>query len=1138
MLLTVLAADAIWDSSKEILKEALKLKGAGFVEKIGDSLLSRTEEGSLPPNHNLDHALRHSLAKTARVLAYTIHDPDLSPLSKLIANVKLASFADRLAEMVQNNIIEKEPSDYWLAALIDESKKPDNFKDFSLDLLLTANQLTSLLHEQLDQRLRDHVQNEFLAWSNRHINIPNKPACFDNYVLDGWPLSGGSGRKITFYEVFCLFFREELKNNPLVFRALTVNTLAELKTDMTKMLAAAPSTEERARLEEAFRKLEDFAGFKEFLNSQDEKLFSFLRVEFDKVQGRFDSVDEKLDQLLEVKSSKAEPEEKIPDDIKVMFDEAEKSADAEHYLEAKLKYEEILKHPKIAALPLARIKAKIFIASILRDNNPDAARPLFRECLDELRTTPSERLREYVLVQFGDMESISGNLLEAKGLLIEAQEIANRLGGRLRIASILQSLAWLADSQGQLDEAIKLFDQAAELFMAEFQRHDAATEKQAMVGLGGCFNNKSITQKHKLDLVGSLSSLNEAIKWYRKSDSQHNLAVALYLLAEGKFADAKWSEGEKCLDESLQISMKQKDFIWASHCLDLRGRLKVSHGGEKQALDDFTAALSLMRENGKPKEVLDYLGKVAFITAKQGLKDEARKLFTEAKELSEKHELWDDYADAILDLSKLEEGKDANTNRKEALTIAIASLEKLLPKTQVKGRRAFLIGRIGSLYQQSGNLEEALNWFTRAKQLFEEIGDIAGVANCLGSFAEIMRKQNNPNEELKIYRQILNLAQGKPMPHLVAGTKINMGVCLMENGSFREAKQSFEEADEICRKYHLHEFEDSVRGNLERVSHWIEAHKPAAMDFSQLVRELHELVAFFPEAKDSILRFWYYVRDTELHSNCRSQSGLKLFVVEDDTKMFLHLAEKLAPYLDLALQAVNVEFPGWGIDAVPYPKDKAFPNRVAIAGVKKDMPIGGVEPQYVQFIHGALHWPYIVTSDEAKSKITGNIGCIIAGRAKGLPPQAHELMLGLKQEEIITKKVLFFPFERPADESRLLDDLRLAKEQTLIPFYNERLPESDEVEVLTSTELKFPIISSTATDKNRRQVAQTKRKLVRLLSLKDQEAVAMLTEIAGDLDDLMADSGAKESIRTIAYLLHFPVRGTMESHLALVHHSS
>jgi hypothetical protein len=222
MLLTVLAADAIWESSKEILK----VKGAGLLEKIGDKLLSRTEEGSLPPNHNLYHALCHSLGKTTRVLAYTIHNPDLSPLSKLIANFKVGELADRLSEMVQNNIVEKTSTDYWLSALIDESKKVESFKDFSLELLLNENQLTSLVHERLDKCLQDHVQNEFLAWSNRHVLDRIKPSCFDDYVLNGWSLSGGGGRKITFYEVFCLFFREELKNDDKVFRAFTVNTLA------------------------------------------------------------------------------------------------------------------------------------------------------------------------------------------------------------------------------------------------------------------------------------------------------------------------------------------------------------------------------------------------------------------------------------------------------------------------------------------------------------------------------------------------------------------------------------------------------------------------------------------------------------------------------------------------------------------------------------------------------------------------------------------------------------------------------------------------------------------------------------------------------------------------------------------------
>ncbi len=351
MFLTVLAADAIWELSKEVLK----VKGAELFDKFGDKLLSRAEEGSLPPNHNLAHALYHALAKTTRVLAYTLHDPDLSPLSKLIAEGKVASLADRLAEMVQNNILAKKPTDHWLAALIDKSKNVDNFEDFSLELLLRDNRLTSLVHERLDQCLRDHVQNEFLAWSNRHVPDGVKPPCFDDYVLNGWQLSGGSERKITFYEVFCLFFREELKNSEVVFRAFTVGILTRLQADMTEMLAALPSAEERTRLEEAFRKLGDFADFKEFLDSQNAKLFASLtRIEAGVTRLETGQADLKADvksllestqaisdefKKLQITRPASDIDEKIPQDIREIIKEAGKILTEGRYIEARQKLE-------------------------------------------------------------------------------------------------------------------------------------------------------------------------------------------------------------------------------------------------------------------------------------------------------------------------------------------------------------------------------------------------------------------------------------------------------------------------------------------------------------------------------------------------------------------------------------------------------------------------------------------------------------------------------------------------------------------------------------------------------------------------------------------------------------------------------
>lgn len=834
--------------------------------------------------------------------------------------------------------------------------------------------------------------------------------------------------------------------------------------------------------------------------------------------------------LAEAKEKVKHAQEEIPEPIQTLLEEARQLADEGHYVTARAKCEQALHGAKERRHSLAEIKAKVGLASTFRADDPDTARPLYRECLEQLRTTHSERLREEVLGQLGDLEALSGNLLEARALLTEALEIARRLEDRLRIASNLLSLALAADGEGRLDEAIKLFEEATVLFMAEYQRRDAATEKKAMRGLGVCFNNKSLTQKHQADLIGALTSLEQAVTWFQKSESKDDLTKALFLLAEAKFADAKWQEGAEHLRESLKIATELDDYIWISRCLDLFGRMNYTLGKQTEALNAFESALAMIREKGKPQHALDFLGKVARFYATKGQKDEAKKLLNEAKDLSEKHELLEDYADSILDLAKLEEGDGANEKREVAAREAIRALEKLLLRTQVKGRRAFLMGRIGALYQRVKSLDEALNWFQQAKEVFEEIGDVHGLANCFGSIAEIRHEQEKPDEELESYQHILTLARGKPMHHIIAGTKINMGNSLVSYGRFRDAKQLFEEAAAICEKHHLREFQPALLSNLERVQHFLDSYKPASLDFQQLLSELHELVAFFPEAKDSILRFWYYTRDVELHANCRSLAGVKLFIIEDDTSKFLELVDKFAAYADLNLHAVNTKFPGWGFDAVPYPKNKPLPKRVVLPAVTE----GADGIRYVRFVRGGLHWPYSLTSDEARSKESGQTGIIIAGQAKGLPPQAHDLMLGHPVDELITKKVLFFPLERSVPEERLLNDLRVAKEQALIPVYPEHLPDSEDVEVVASIPARFPVISPAVAERFRSHVSFVKRKLVRVLSSRKEEAVEALADAAGNLEKIASLSSSKEAVSVNLYLLSYPVRGVTECHAAVV----
>jgi len=407
---------------------ALHDAGKDVIRKVGRSLLEKARDGTLPANHDLARALRRSLGNAARVLAWNIHDPERHPLGELIKDMEPAAVVGRLLEIVnRNNVVAGTPEEIWLADLIAQSKSEENFADFDLNLLLQDNDVTGLLDEKLNQRLREHVQREFLTWCGRHLTQGTEPQDFKRHVQQGWPIAVNSQRTISFYEVFCLFFREELKTNEKAYRIYTATTLAELKADIAKMSADALTAQDRPRLEKLAHSLEDFAGFKKNLDAQNTALLSLLHEEFAKLHGRFDTVDtklnriaEKLDQRGAPQDSDTETKEDTPADITALFDEVKKLADAGHYPDAKAKCEEILKHSQAKAYPLSRIKAKKHIAAILSIDDPDSARPLFQECLDELRGTPSARLQEDVLARLGNMETQAGNLLEAKAFLTEA----------------------------------------------------------------------------------------------------------------------------------------------------------------------------------------------------------------------------------------------------------------------------------------------------------------------------------------------------------------------------------------------------------------------------------------------------------------------------------------------------------------------------------------------------------------------------------------------------------------------------------------------------------------------------------------------------------------------------------------------
>ena len=804
---------------------------------------------------------------------------------------------------------------------------------------------------------------------------------------------------------------------------------------------------------------------------------------------------------------------KIPDDIQALFDEGWALRDLGKYEDARSVFQKSLELAINRKDNFAIAKTKGCLAAILIDwdQNPVDAKVLLQECLKEFKTANSEKDVAWAFFQLGLVEMSTGALDQAEAYFSQALELHRKNDIKLDIAWDLHQLGWIEDQRGHSKRAVELYDLALKDFLSVYQEHDIKAEKDAINGVAASHRNKGLVYKRQGKVEETESSFVQALDWYRKSGSRWELGKILYLLAEVKYAEAQYDSGNQFLVEAIQNFAEIKDYRNIARCLDLEGRVCFTLGQIDKASALFESALEAVEKSGDPKEKERYLNRLGHFYLEAQKIDKARAYFDQARDLSLQEELLDGYISAIEGLAQIANIERDNDKRMTLLSDAIQTLEKLLLSVQAEPRRAFMIGKIGSLYERMENYQQALVYYERAKKAFEDLSDIHGKANCLGSIAQIKgilgRKKGNLTmlkEEFETYRELKKLVDGSPFYELTAGTYINLGNIYLDLGNLAEARMLFQEAESLCQKYNLH-YLSNVKKSIRYLEERINLRKPPELSFERLMEELFELVNWFPEAKDNILRLWMNGRKDALLSNYRNILGVKFMLCQDDVVTFLKISRILHPYSDLCLQVVGSEYPRSGIDMIPYPEDKEI------------------------FFDG-----YWLTNSTSRSEATGNEGVVIVGWSLGLPEQAHKLILSSSAAELIGQRIFFMPYERNLANDKLLSDLRLSKELHLIPVYFDSLSQSESVEVMTSVTLNLPVLLPEDAEHQRKELKKVRQSLSQLLSITKNSAQSLLDNFAFEINELSDAHARKESIKIQLYALDFPGALERESYTALL----
>lgn len=259
---------------KSVAGGVLKSAGQEGVKKLYQHFKTRLEDGTIPANHDLQKAVQGSLLEAARAFALGVaaelgeKPPLFQAMRKHLAQGTFTQTPiTRMRDVGGMG---------WVGELLEAAKPGKGGKGgIAADFIIAEGKLTTLLTETKSSgtEFEQRVTRAFTKWLAEHVQHAAQPDCVNEFLKKGWPLEKGGSKRVTFYEVFVMFFREKIKDVPVVRDIFLAQTTSGIAEDVKELLEKAKLSDE---------------GLRHWLDGQFSGLREWLGPKLDKLQAGVD----------------------------------------------------------------------------------------------------------------------------------------------------------------------------------------------------------------------------------------------------------------------------------------------------------------------------------------------------------------------------------------------------------------------------------------------------------------------------------------------------------------------------------------------------------------------------------------------------------------------------------------------------------------------------------------------------------------------------------------------------------------------------------------------------------------------------------------------------------------------------------
>ncbi|WP_293122346.1 tetratricopeptide repeat protein [Microcoleus sp. bin38.metabat.b11b12b14.051] len=374
--------------------------------------------------------------------------------------------------------------------------------------------------------------------------------------------------------------------------------------------------------------------------------------------------------------------------------------------------------------------------------NTDAAKKYYEQALDEC-PPEDERVKAAIIHNLAGIYANQGDVEEAIALYQQSLELDEKIGDVQGKAASLHQLAIIYADRGDVDEAITLYQQCLEI-----------DEKIGNVqGKAASLHNLAIIYANRGDVEKAIALYQQSLELEEKIGNVQGKAASLHCLA-GIYANrGDVDEAIALYQQSLELKEKIGDVQGKAASLHCLAGIYANRGDVDEAIALYQQSLELEEKIGDVQGKAASLHNLAIIYANRGDVEKAIALYQQSLELKEKI-------------------------------------------GNVQGKAASLHCLAG-IYANRGDVDEAIALYQQSLELKEKIGDVQGKAASLHCLAGIYANRGDVDEAIALYQQSLELKEKIGNVQGKAATFAMLGQLLASRGDFEQALNYLQQSLEI-----------------------------------------------------------------------------------------------------------------------------------------------------------------------------------------------------------------------------------------------------------------------------------------------------------------------------------------------------